>query len=190
MIVERKRSPRGMHSGRTGQIRTMRERIQSAGARFLALVALGCALTGCGQPPDVVTGVVERVIDGDTIVVRGVGTVRYIGIDTPELHHPRRPIQRLARAAWQRNLALVGRQRVEVHFGVERHDSHGRVLADVYRNGRFVNAELVAAGLARTLTISPNVRHARQLRALEQTARHAQRGLWGSGEGGPPWGTP
>jgi micrococcal nuclease len=36
---------------------------------------------------------VERVIDGDTIVVAGVGSVRLIGVDTPETVDPRKPVQ-------------------------------------------------------------------------------------------------
>ena len=36
---------------------------------------------------------VERVVDGDTIVVRGVGRVRLIGVDTPETVDPRRPVE-------------------------------------------------------------------------------------------------
>ena len=41
-------------------------------------------------------------------------------------------------------------------FGVERRDVYGRLLAYVYLGHRFVNAELVRQGLARTLTIPPN----------------------------------
>ena len=37
--------------------------------------------------------VVERVVDGDTIVVRNVGRVRLIGVDTPETVHPGRPVE-------------------------------------------------------------------------------------------------
>ncbi len=177
-----------MPSGPTPQFRTMRERIRRHGCVLVCLVGTAGGPAGCGNPPTVTSGRVQRVIDGDTIVVRGVGTVRYIGIDTPELHHPKRPIQRLARAAWQRNLALVGHRTVEVRFGVERRDAHGRVLADIYRDGVFVNAQLVAEGYARTLTIRPNNRHAAQLRALERAAQQAHRGLWGADEGGPPWG--
>ncbi len=36
---------------------------------------------------------VTRVIDGDTLVVQGVGTVRLIGVGTPETVDPRRPVQ-------------------------------------------------------------------------------------------------
>jgi endonuclease YncB( thermonuclease family) len=34
--------------------------------------------------------IVTRVIDGDTIVVANVGTVRLIGVDTPETVDPRK----------------------------------------------------------------------------------------------------
>ncbi len=36
---------------------------------------------------------VERVVDGDTIIVEGVGRVRLIGVDTPETVHPNRPVE-------------------------------------------------------------------------------------------------
>ena len=58
---------------------------------------------------------------------------------------------------------------------VERRDRYGRLLAYVYRepDGAFVNAQLVRDGYARTLTIAPNVAHARQLAQLARTARRA-----------------
>ena len=43
-----------------------------------------------------IIGNVDRVIDGDTILVRigdRVETVRYIGVDTPETVHPTRGIE-------------------------------------------------------------------------------------------------
>ena len=36
---------------------------------------------------------VQRVIDGDTIVLSDGRRVRYIGMNTPELHHPTKPVQ-------------------------------------------------------------------------------------------------
>jgi endonuclease YncB( thermonuclease family) len=44
-------------------------------------------------PVEAVKGLplVTRVIDADTIVVRGTRTVRLIGVDTPEIVDPRRP---------------------------------------------------------------------------------------------------
>jgi len=55
------------------------------------LLALALALTpvASAQTPTVVT----RVVDGDTIIVSGVGSVRLIGVDTPETVDPRKPVQ-------------------------------------------------------------------------------------------------
>ena len=36
---------------------------------------------------------VIRIIDGDTIEIEGKQKIRYIGVNTPELHDPRRPIE-------------------------------------------------------------------------------------------------
>ena len=42
---------------------------------------------------------VTRVVDGDTIVVEGVGSVRLIGVDTPETVDPRKPVQLFGKEA-------------------------------------------------------------------------------------------
>ena len=47
-------------------------------------------------------------------------------------------------------------------------------------DARFVNAELVRRGLARTLTIPPNDRFAPLFERLELAAARAGRGLWGA----------
>ncbi|GAI35422.1 unnamed protein product, partial [marine sediment metagenome] len=54
-------------------------------AEFLAIILfLLLLICGCTSPPD--TALVIQVIDGDTIVIEGGYRVRYIGIDTPEIH--------------------------------------------------------------------------------------------------------
>lgn len=189
MIDKQKRPPGTESAGAVTQVRTLRE--QSAGpVRTLrVLLALVVSLTACaGSPPQAVTGRVTRVIDGDTIIVDGVGTVRYIGVDTPELHHPDRPVERFAIAAWRANRQLVAGSIVRVEFEQERRDAYGRTLGDVFVGETFVNAHLVRLGLGRTLAIRPNVDHADELRRLERAARRAHRGMWGSGQGGVPWG--
>ncbi len=128
---------------------------------------------------------VVRVVDGDTIRVRLDGReerVRYIGVDTPESVKPGTPVQCYAKRASAANAALVAGRRVRLVGDVEQRDRYGRLLAYVYRepDGAFVNAQLVRDGYARTLTIAPNVAHARQLAQLAQTARRSGRGLWGA----------
>jgi micrococcal nuclease len=126
---------------------------------------------------------VTRAVDGDTIEVRLEGRledVRYIGVDTPETVKPGTPVQCFGPRASSFDHKLVEHRRVKLVFGVERRDVYGRLLAYVYLGKRFVNAELVRRGLARTLTIPPNDRYAGLFGRLEMGAARAGRGLWGA----------
>jgi micrococcal nuclease len=125
---------------------------------------------------------VTRVVDGDTIEARigdRVEDVRYIGVDTPETVKPDTPVQCFGPRASSFNHQLVERQRVRLVFGAERRDVYGRLLAYVHLGDRFINADLVRRGLARTLTIPPNDRFASLFRRLELRAARAGKGLWG-----------
>lgn len=131
------------------------------------------------------TARVVRVVDGDTVHVRAASaeeTVRYIGMDTPESVKPGVPVQCYAKAASHRNEQLVAGQTVRLVVGAEPRDRYGRLLAYVYRagDGRFVNAELVREGYARTLTIPPNDDQAPRFATLARDAERDGRGLWGA----------
>jgi micrococcal nuclease len=154
---------------------------------LLALVVLaavaalgGNALLDRGQAGAEGAQRVERVVDGDTIVLAGGERVRYIGVDTPESVKPGTPVQCFAKAASHFNARLVEGRRVRLRYDAERQDHYGRTLAYVYRepDGLFVNAELVRRGYATSLTIPPNVAHAEDFRRLASGARRAGRGLW------------
>jgi micrococcal nuclease len=136
-----------------------------------------------GDEPRSAGAYVTRVVDGDTVEVRLDGEiedVRYIGVDTPETVKPGAPVDCFGPQASGFNHRLVERRRVRLVFGEERRDVYGRLLAYVYLGDRFVNAELVRRGLARTLTIAPNDRFAERLKRLEIAAARAGRGLWGA----------
>ncbi len=142
------------------------------------------------RPGGVASGRVERVVDGDTLVVR-LGDrsekVRYIGVDTPETVKPNTPVQCFGPAAHDLNARTVGGagSALTLRFDRELRDRYGRLLAYVYRarDGLFVNAQLVRAGAARTLEIAPNTGHAADLLALQRSARAARAGLWGACDG-------
>ncbi len=128
---------------------------------------------------------VTAVLDGDTVRVRAAGTeatVRYLGADAPESVHPREPVGCFGPAAARRNRAWVLGRVVVLRFDRERVDRYGRLLAAVRPVGwrRTTSERLVAEGAARTLVIAPNGADAPRLRALEDRARAARRGLWGA----------
>jgi endonuclease YncB( thermonuclease family) len=54
---------------------------------------LGCSIANRAAPIDGNYRVVERVVDGDTLVMENGGRVRLIGVDTPETKHPNKPVE-------------------------------------------------------------------------------------------------
>jgi micrococcal nuclease len=140
---------------------------------------------GTEAAPPTASAFVTRTVDGDTIEARIGGQledVRYIGVDTPETVKPGTPVQCFGHRASDFDRRLVEHRAVRLVFGVERRDVYGRLLAYVYVAHRFVNAELVRRGLARTLAIPPNTLHRALFRRLELGAARAGRGLWGACE--------
>jgi micrococcal nuclease len=68
----------------------------------LPAIVLVALLAAFFNPPDqaVTHGdfeVVERVVDGDTLVLTSGERVRLIGVDTPETKHPKKPVERRIR---------------------------------------------------------------------------------------------
>jgi micrococcal nuclease len=137
---------------------------------------------GAGLPAAASARVI-RAVDGDTIEVELDGRdedVRLIGVDTPETVKPGAPVECFGPRASDFTHRLLDGRRVRIVLGAERRDVYGRLLAYVRLGPRFVNAELVRRGLARTLTIAPNDRYAPLFRRLEMRAALAGRGLWGA----------
>ncbi len=121
---------------------------------------------------------VERVVDGDTIIVSGVGRVRLIGVDTPESVDPRRPVEFFGKEASAFTRRLVDGKRVRLEYDWERTDRYGRTLAYVYLpDGTFVNAEIVRQGYGHAYTRFP-FKYLDGFRQFEREARQAGRGLW------------
>jgi len=126
---------------------------------------------------------VTEVVDGDTIVVGRAGatqTVRLLGVDTPETHHPTKGVQCFGpEAARFARRSLSGAQ-VRLEGDVEDRDIYGRTLAYVYLGDERFNDVLLRRGFARLLVIAPNRAHGREMLDAELAARAAQRGLWGA----------
>ncbi len=141
------------------------------------MVAL--VLPAVAQPA--LEGAVVRIVDGDTIHVQladRLEKVRYIGVNTPEVHHPLKGEEPGGRAAAAVNRDLVSGRHVRLELDVQSRDRYGRLLAYVWVDGTMVNAELVRRGFAQVMTVPPNVRHQSLFLKLQREAREAGRGLW------------
>jgi micrococcal nuclease len=126
---------------------------------------------------------VSRDVDGDTIdVTMGTQkeTVRFLGIDTPETHDPRKPVQCFGQAAAAHTKALLEGKNVRLEPDPTNsdRDKYHRLLRYVYLpDGTLVNAELIRDGYAFAYTVFPLTK-LDEFRALEVQARETNRGLW------------
>jgi micrococcal nuclease len=128
-------------------------------------------------------------VDGDTIRVRIpsppgelniVETIRLIGVDTPETVHPNRPVERFGKEASAFTRQALLNKTVYLAFDWDLRDRYGRLLAYIYTaDGDCFNAVLIRQGYGHAYTRYP-FQFMEEFRALEQDARTAKRGLWGS----------
>ena len=134
--------------------------------------------------PERISARVIRVSDGDTIQVDfgegNIKTVRYIGIDTPETVDPRKSVQCFGGEASNINKSLVLNQTVQLEKDVSETDKYGRLLRYVFLGEMFVNGYLVEEGFAHSSPYPPDIKYQEDLNAMEEDARVANKGLWGS----------
>jgi micrococcal nuclease len=120
---------------------------------------------------------VQRVVDGDTVRFVGIGRVRLIGVDTPEVYGHVECFGPEA-SAFTKSLLAPGTT-VRYRVGAEPRDRYGRLLAYVWlHDGQLLNRMLVERGFATVLTIAPNDRLAPVFTAASARARERRVGLW------------
>lgn len=126
---------------------------------------------------------VTHVDDGDTIVVNEAGqteTVRLIGMDTPEVKDPRKPVQCYGAEASAKTKSMVSGKKVRLEpdpLGDNR-DKYHRLLRYVYLpDGTFLNETLVKQGYAFAYIVFPFSKMD-LFRADEALAQAARVGLW------------
>ncbi len=150
---------------------------------------------------------VIQAYDGDTIQVRIPSgrkeKVRFIGIDCPEAwenekfardmrheeKHTAVEVLELGRKAkeFTETFCAPGSD-VLLEMDAEERDRYGRLLAYVWvmpRTGAgaqgehlMLNRELLRAGLARLMTIPPNLKYLEDFRNIERWARDNRKGIW------------
>jgi micrococcal nuclease len=145
----------------------------------LILISAGLA---SAQAPDPANATIDsrvlKIIDGDTVDIRGSTRVRYLNIDTPEIGQPYSDL------AIALNKSLVQFKNVRLETDVKERDAYDRLLAYVYvetdAGWVMANLELVRAGLARLLFIPPNGRYRAAFEAALLDAMIHRRGMWGA----------
>jgi micrococcal nuclease len=162
-------------------------KIFSKKSLFSVLILLVVILPGCTSTRSVFVNVIS-VIDGDTIRVMYDAdddglldkvSVRYIGIDTPEIHPGSKPVGEYGEEAYEFNRTLIETSDYEVRLEVYGTDYYDRILAYVYtRNGLFINEEIIENGLARPLTYKDTAHHSEDFKKAYYKAYEDRKGFF------------
>ena len=150
------------------------------GKRILVsvLTALASSLVLGGDTPDRWTGRCQRVVDGDTVLVkrdREVVEIDLAGVDCPEIGQPYG-----AEAASYTVRSLEGK----IVTVIPETASHSTVVARVEIYGRYYSKIIVSEGLA---WYYPRAPADPTLVTAETQARTEGRGLWSNSDPTPPW---
>ncbi len=152
-------------------------------------LALTCALllaSGCqetGDTHDLESAWVTSVVDGDTIRLEDGRTVRYIGVDTPEIaHNSTQEDECYGPEATDFNAQMVEGKEVFLEYDEELTDHYGRTLAYIWLGTgaarRMVNQELLFRGFGDLLIIEPNSRYEEEMAQAVASAKQRGAGLW------------
>lgn len=122
---------------------------------------------------DVVT--VESISDGDTLRVTlgEVSTrVRLLNIDTPETHHPSKPVECMGPEATAALKSMISPgDTVVLRYDRRLYDRYDRLLAGVYADGVLVNAEMARLGYGEPAVFDGNDRFLPEVEAAWEEAR-------------------
>ncbi len=138
---------------------------------------------------ETVEGVVRAVYDGDTVLLATRSQsrlkVRLYGIDAPETKKPDQPGQPYGGIA-KRTLMykIMGRT---VFAEIMDKDQYQRAVAVVSYNGRDINREMVAEGMAWAYRNYLKGAYASEYIEAEQRARSRHLGLWRDNNPLAPW---
>lgn len=132
------------------------------------------------------------MVDGDTLdaILEGRKTrIRLLGIDTPEIVHPRKTVEKFGKEASDFARRTLEGKTVWLTFDTDPVDHYGRRLAYIWQcNGPFsetscalFNAQVVSEGYGRMERRFPFLRY-EEFDDLEKQAKEAKIGIWSDPE--------
>jgi len=121
---------------------------------------------------------VQYVIDGDTVVLSDNRHVRLLAINAPEIEG-KRPAEPGGEAAKRWLKAQIEGKRVKLIGDQQKYDKYGRALFYLFdAQGRLINEQLLAKGLAVLSIYPPNLKYLPRLQQAQQRAEAQGLGVW------------
>jgi micrococcal nuclease len=130
---------------------------------------------------------VAKVVDGDTIDVMMNGEktrVRLIGINTPEVVDPRKPVECFGKEASAHAKDILTGKKVSLESDPTQtdRDKYDRLLRYIFlEDGTNFNESMIREGYAYEYTYDLPYKYQAQFKAAQKEASDAGRGLWAEG---------
>lgn len=140
-----------------------------------------------------VKATVIKHTDGDTVTVKLENgeehKLRFIGVDTPETVHPKKPVEFYGKEASEYTKSNLLNKTIYLEKDVSDTDRYGRMLRYIWLEkpteinkeqikSKMFNAMLVANGYAKISTYPPDVKYESYFLELERESREKSLGLW------------
>lgn len=127
---------------------------------------------------------VVKVLDGDTLIANVSGhevTVRLIGIDTPEVVDPRKPVQCYGPEASAKAKELLNGKEIYIEKeATKTYDKYGRTLGYArFSDKTLYNEKMIQEGYAREYTFNKEkYKYQKEFKADQKEAQKKKLGLW------------
>jgi endonuclease YncB( thermonuclease family) len=156
---------------------------------LLAACTLLLLIAADARAGRIVEGVVRAVYDGDTVLLatreESRFKVRLYGIDAPETAKPGIPGQPFADVSKRTLMFKIMGRRVTAE--IMDSDQYHRAVAVLRYNGRDINRDMVAEGMAWAYRQYLQTPYSSEYIDAEERARARRKGLWRDSNPLPPW---
>jgi endonuclease YncB( thermonuclease family) len=156
---------------------------------FLATLVQVLLLTSTSYAGRIIEGMVKAVYDGDTVLLttreESRLKVRLYGIDAPETKKPDKPGQPYGDVSKRTLMFKIMGRRVTAE--IVDIDQYKRAVAVIRYEGRDINREMVADGMAWAYRQYLHAPYESEYITSETRARSRRVGLWQDSNPQPPW---
>ncbi len=129
---------------------------------------------------------VNRVVDGDTVVLEDGRTIRLLNVDTPETKKPGVAVMCYGPEASSYTTKMLENRIILIKPDKEDKDRYGRSLRFIFFVGEDTsaiansfNAKLIKEGYAKSSTVKPNNTYQNYFETLERQTKQLKVGAWG-----------
>lgn len=123
-------------------------------------------------------------VDGDTaklVTTKGIETVRFLAIDTPETVHPSKPAEAYGKEASEytcNSLKKAKEIKIELDPNSDKYDKYNRLLVWIFVDDKLLQEELINLGYGKVAYLYGDYKYTLRLQKDEAIAKAKNIGIW------------